>query len=93
MHPNRSSSPENSDSSSSEDRCTEDIKTLINQKSNIADQRMEKLQILPMRHKIHKKPKSAGSKGSFAAMKNKFFEKSDFQKINQNCVVVEREMP
>jgi hypothetical protein len=38
-------------------------------------------------------PKSANPKGSFAAMKNKFFAQSNFQKINQNCIVGEREMP
>jgi hypothetical protein len=38
-------------------------------------------------------PKSANPKRSFAAMKNKFFAQSNFQKINQNCIVGEREMP
>jgi hypothetical protein len=39
----------------------------MNQKSNIADQRMPPLQGLPLRHKIHKKPKSANFKGSYDA--------------------------
>jgi hypothetical protein len=92
MHINHGSDT-NSESDSSEDRSTLDIPTIMNQKSNIADQRMPALQILPVRHKIHKMRKSVNLKGNFAAMKNKFFAQSDFQKINQNCVVGEREMP
>jgi hypothetical protein len=92
MHPNRGSDT-NSESDSSEDRSTLDIRTIMNQKSNIADQRMPNLQALPARHKIQKMPKSANPKGNFAAMKNKFFAQSNLQKINQNCIVGEREMP
>jgi hypothetical protein len=64
----------------------------MNQKSNIADQRMPPLKILPARHKIHKMRKSANPKGNFAAIKNKFFSQSDFQKINQNFIICEREI-
>jgi hypothetical protein len=92
MHPNLGSDTY-SESDSSEDRSTLDIPTIMNQKSNIADQRMPGLQALPARHKIQKMPKSANPKGSFAAMKNKFFAQSNFQKINQNCIVGEREIP
>jgi hypothetical protein len=92
MHTNHGSET-NSESDSSEDRSTLDIPTIMNQKSNIADQRMPALKILPARHKIHKMHKSTNAKGNFAAMKNKFFAQSGFQKINQNCIVGEREMP